>query len=107
LLIQPIVENALRHGLENKVIGGLLYIKSEMKSNMLIIHVIDNGCGIEENKIQEILSYDNKMSDNKVHIGIKNTHERIVNYSDKRYGITIKSRLGKYTKVTLHLPISY
>jgi len=106
LLIQPIVENAVRHGLENKEIEGLLYIKSKIDNNMLVVHVVDNGCGIPEEKIQEILSENHSIcSGNRIHIGIKNTHERIRNYYDERYGITIKSCLGKYTKVTLHLPI--
>ena len=106
LLIQPIVENAIKHGLADKEISAIIYIKTKIYDNNLYVYVIDNGCGISQKKIDNILSkYELIYKDNKIHVGIKNVNERIKILSDKEYGIMIKSSLGRYTKVTIKLPV--
>ena len=99
LLIQPIVENAIKHGLANKESHGILYIKIKVHDNALFVYVVDNGCGISKEKANQIYS------DSEFHLGIKNVDERIKILSNKQYGVTINSVLGRYTKVTLKYPI--
>jgi two-component system, sensor histidine kinase YesM len=106
LLIQPIVENAILHGLENKEQGGILCISSTVKDEKLRIVVFDNGCGIPKELIHSILDQDFHHPDNsKQHIGMNNVHQRIQLYYGNLYGIEIKSRENKYTKVVLILPL--
>ena len=108
LLIQPLVENAIQHGLEYRETGGVLCISSKIKEEALLIEVFDNGIGISEERIFDILEseHNSETDDKKTHIGIRNVHERIQLYYGRQYGVEIKSRIGKYTKVILKLPIA-
>jgi sensor histidine kinase YesM len=54
LMIQPLVENAVRHGLEPKVEGGTVYIKARRRNTSLILWVLDDGVGISKEKLEEI-----------------------------------------------------
>ncbi|MGB9686321.1 MAG: sensor histidine kinase [Rectinema subterraneum] len=54
LMIQPLVENAVRHGLEPKVEGGTVYIKARRRNTRLILWVLDDGVGISKEKLEEI-----------------------------------------------------
>ncbi|MCQ2591533.1 MAG: histidine kinase [Treponema sp.] len=107
LLIQPIVENSFSHGLEDRVSGGFIYIliNSEPKDNkqLLTIKVKDNGCGISDEKLEEI----NKKLQSKIpeeystSIGMINVQSRIKLYYGSEYGLTISSEPGEGTEVTM------
>lgn len=99
LMLQPLVENAIVHGIENKEDGrGRITIICEREESDIIFRVEDNGVGIAEAAVFSLLSQDSKG------YGLKNVHERAqILYGDS-YGLTIESSIGKGTKISLRLP---
>lgn len=105
LLIQPFVENAYVHGLESKESGGLIRIRVEVRSHLWIT-VEDNGCGMSEDKLEEVRRNLNDFDNlDKTHIGISNVNQRIRIQYGENYGVTIESRIGEGTRVTIKLPV--
>jgi len=101
LLIQPIVENSISHGLQEKEDIGHINIHIYKKDNVIYLVVEDDGCGIAEDKIKHLLMDKKQSGEN---IGIANVQRRIkLNYG-KEYGITIESKSGHYTKTTVKIP---
>lgn len=103
LILQPIVENSIVHGF-NEEEGGCLTIdiRAYKQSELLIIEIVDDGAGIEEdilNKIFESRSV-NKFST----VGLNNVNERIRLYFGDSYGIRITSKINKGTCVSVVLP---
>lgn len=114
LLLQPIVENAILHGLEEKESEGLIKItvfstkpdSQDYPSELLCIDVSDNGCGMEESKLLR-LSRDIEIRDSgrSKSIGLYNINQRIkLNYGAE-YGIKIDSVPDKGTTVHLNIPL--
>jgi len=106
LLIQPMVENAISHGLDDKEENGILEIDGFLEDNILVIRVFDNGCGIKPEDIGSILegTYNTDLQRKDSHIGIYNVNKRMQLYYGKEHGIEIKSREGFYTEVFLRFP---
>lgn len=105
--LQPIVENAIFHGIEPKGATGTITIHIfENESNDLQIDITDDGVGMDENMIQSLLSekHDNSKTKFFKKIGISNVNNRIRLEYGNRYGVSIKSEIGKYTTVTILLP---
>lgn len=93
LMLQPIVENALKHGLTDQCYKGKVIVKVLKNKEVLTIHIIDNGKGMDLTKgIPE-------------GIGMTNTRQRLKLYFGDKATIAISSRVGYYTKVTLSLPV--
>lgn len=104
LLIQPIVENAFVHGLEQKENGGVIDITVRMDTDM-IITVEDNGCGMTEEELEEIKrGLDDFAHLDRIHIGLCNVNQRIKLLYGDSYGIMISSTKNVGTTVTLRLP---
>ncbi|MBQ6589825.1 MAG: sensor histidine kinase [Butyrivibrio sp.] len=105
ITIQPIVENALYHGIKNRRGGGKITITGAENENGFAIHVRDNGAGMDENRLKEVRdSLLQDSSDKSAIYGLYNVNERIrLNFGDE-YGITIDSKLDKGTDVTIYLP---
>ncbi len=105
ITIQPIVENALYHGIKNRRGGGKITITGAENENGFAIHVRDNGAGMDENRLKEVRdSLLQESSDKSAIYGLYNVNERIrLNFGDE-YGITIDSKLDKGTDVTIYLP---
>lgn len=106
MLLQPIVENAIFHGLEPKRGNGGLYIGARREGDILILTVKDDGVGIEQSMLesmQEDLQSENV--DTSRHVGILNTNARIRLQYGKDYGVTLESCIGEGTAVTMRLPI--
>ncbi|BCJ95873.1 hypothetical protein acsn021_34420 [Anaerocolumna cellulosilytica] len=104
LIIQPIVENAFVHGLEEKEATGEIYIYIEEQEN-LMIHVIDNGLGIPEYKLEQLREDMNNMDElHKSNIGLSNVHQRIKLLYGEHYGLTITSKEQVGTSVSILLP---
>lgn len=106
LTLQPLVENAIHHGLELKKGVGHLFISSEILHDKIEISIEDNGVGIAPKKLIAIQSalYTGRFEDPN-HIGLTNVHHRIrLQYGDK-YGLRINSKLNVGTKVDLILPL--
>lgn len=100
LIIQPIVENAIKHGIFNSLEGGLVEITAEEKNQATEILVRDNGIGMEEELIKYLLS--SGKDSNK--IGIRNVNERLKNKYGEDYGLGIRSGIGQGTEVKILIP---
>lgn len=106
LILQPIIENSIIHGLYNKKESGVIMIKCTKDNSKIVFEVHDNGCGIQEEKLNELIDYINsKENDTKKSVGIKNVNQRIRFYFGNDYGISISSQVSKGTRVKLVVPI--
>jgi len=107
LLLQPIVENAVVHGLENIDSKGLIDISvSHNDFEELQITISDNGMGMkpeEFEKMQQKLKTPNLKLESS--IGVYNISERIRLHYGEEYGLHLESEYGKGTKVTIYLPV--
>ncbi|GMQ59037.1 sensor histidine kinase [Vallitalea sediminicola] len=103
LSLQPIVENYIVHGINLDASNNSITINSYFKNKDIYIEIKDNGCGIEENDLENIkLALENKIQPTS--IGIFNVHERLrIVYGDS-YGLKISSHKNIGTKVTIHIP---
>ena len=102
-LLQPIVENALNHGLRPAKREGLLKIKAFEQDNLIYIQVIDNGIGMSKESAAHLLS-EPSASVSGGGYGVYNVQQRIQVYYGKEYGLKIDSFAGKGTTVTMTLP---
>lgn len=107
LILQPIVENAIVHGIEKMVGSGIINISGAVSGNNIILKVTDNGLGINEDRIKTILSAPEHAGRTNGHtnIGLRNVDRRIKIYYGEEYGVQIQSREGRGTTVTLSFPI--
>ena len=71
LFLQPFVENAIVHGFKNYQDSGKIWISAEEEENDILFYVEDNGCGICEEDLKEVLNKERKS------IGVRNTNKRI------------------------------
>lgn len=111
LIVQPVVENALKHGLEEKVGRGKVLIRSFRTPKELIVEVMDDGVGmtIERLKAVNARIMGKCVADDRegtgTHIGLSNINYRIKMIYGDAYGLVISSAEGIGTTVTLHLGI--
>lgn len=105
LLIQPIVENAIIHGLEAKVEGGTIHIWAEIAGQSdFLIHVEDDGVGMTQEVQRQVLSGKREADyRKKSHIGIFNVHRRIQLFYGEKYGLEIRSAPGEGTCITMRI----
>lgn len=103
LIVQPIVENAVIHGLENKAEEGLITVVAREEGDMIKITIDDDGVGMNEDKVYHLSMALNDEMINR-NIGLKNVHQRIKIFYGDKYGLTIKSYLNMGTKVEIALP---
>ena len=107
-ILQPIIENALSHGLKAKRDKGIVTITVKQKEGSLYIQVEDNGIGMTESQLVALKEYIqvNEVSkiDKKKGIGIRNVNQRIKLACGNQYGITIKSKPDEGTCFTIKLP---
>ena len=105
LILQPIVENCIYHGIKKKRGTGKITIRAYRREQNLIIEVRDDGCGMPEEICRKILS-DEIESENisGSGIGVKNVNERIQLRFGKKYGLSYSSEEGVGTTVTYVLP---
>ncbi len=95
MLLQPIVENSIRHGLSSKVDGGTIRVRSKLAGGRLLISIEDDGVGIPEAKLARLYEQG---------IGVNNVNERLkVLYGDS-YRMWIESRAGEGTTTGIEVP---
>ena len=101
ITLQPIIENAIYHGIDRMVDEGKINIGIHQKGDTILFTVEDNGVGMTEEQCEEILHKD---ASDRVGIGIKNVNDRIKIYFGEEYGLTIQSELDEGTCVTISMP---
>ena len=105
LILQPIVENSIVHGLEVKEgIGHILIAISREGSDLLIL-VEDDGVGMEKEQLEALRSNMNRRNENGPHIGMQNVHQRIRLRYGENYGLELDSASGVGTRVKIRIPI--
>jgi two-component system, LytTR family, sensor kinase len=99
MLLQPLVENSIKHGLSSKVEGGSIFLRSRLSDSRLIVEVEDDGVGMAATQMAQMRSWPGSG------IGMANVSERLeVLYGDAAR-ITIDSQEGKGTMVRIRLPL--
>ena len=122
LLLQPLVENAIVHGLEKRSAGnGMLFIRSEIDGDMLIIRVEDNGVGIQEDRLNYIHNVLSEIQLNNFHniqlnkepvptgnlFGLVNVKSRLKLYYGELADLIIESEPNKGTVSTVRIPLNH
>lgn len=106
LLLQPIVENSIRHGLEGLESGGQIHIVIGRDDEDLLITVSDNGCGMSTEELKALREkLHSPSADSTVSIGMTNIERRIHLYYGKEYGLSVSSSPLAGTVVTIRLPL--
>ena len=99
LILQPLVENAIHHGIEEKTDGrGKITVRGWKEDNCVWFMVEDNGVGMEQEVADKILTMESKG------YGVRNVDERIRLCYGEKYAMKIESVVGKGTKMTIHFP---
>lgn len=109
LTLQPLIENAIHHGLRKKLSQGLITVHAKVEGALLQIDVIDNGTGISIKRLKEVKTKLSKHSEfdelnRTMGIGVTNVHRRIQLIFGIEFGLTISSILEEGTTVTMTLP---
>lgn len=105
-VLQPIVENSIYHGLmHSKRENGLIRIKLCRRGHRIDITVYDNGVGIDEDRINKILTNEHKSSGKSMGVALGNINKRIKLLFGRDYGLGISSKPGVCTLIQLTLPI--
>lgn len=101
LILQPIVENAVRHGVLPKIDGGKIIIRGILAEDRVLLIVEDDGVGIAPEAISKILEYNPERKN----IGISNVNSRLKNLYGNNYGLKIESIPGQFTRVNIPIPL--
>ncbi|MDW7672996.1 MAG: histidine kinase, partial [Bacillota bacterium] len=103
LCIQPLVENAVKHGLSPKIDGGTVKIVAKQEKQHLLVLVIDDGLGIPAYQLNQILTPGYGSGNG---VGLSNVDERLKGIYGKEYGIRVSSVEQKGTTVLIKIPLS-
>lgn len=108
-MLQPIIENAIEHGMVGKEFPWIIRIVARHQGKDMYIHVKDNGVGMDEKTLERVRKkiYAKKHAEEKdadFNIGLSNIHERIQLLFTNEYGMTVDSNEEEGTTVTLHIP---
>ncbi len=95
MMLQPIIENSIRHGLSSKVDGGVIRVRSSLSGNRLLIVVEDDGVGIAETKLATLFEQG---------IGVSNVNERLKVLFGPDYRMWIDSKPGEGTRTGIEIP---
>jgi two-component system LytT family sensor kinase len=95
MLLQPIVENSLKHGLAPKLEGGRIYLRTSNRDGRLHIEIVDNGVGISEEKLPHVYVEG---------IGLSNVRERLRVLYGADFRLEIESHEGRGTTIRIDVP---
>lgn len=106
MILQPIVENSINHGIEKKKQGGIVEIVGYKINDTLVIKIKDNGKGISKEKLSTIFDENKKQSKDTftTGIGINNVNKRLSYYYGEKYKLDINSQVNEGTTVKIKLP---
>ena len=101
ITLQPIIENAIYHGINGLVDDGLITVSVKSEGDDVLFTVEDNGSGMTEEQIKAVM---NKEQSDRAGIGVKNVDDRLKIYFGSAYGITIDSAPDEGTRVRIRMP---
>ncbi len=102
LILQPIVENAIHHGIEKMSDEGFIRITAALQEEQLVIKIADNGLGMTKQLMDQLLT--GSVRSRGSGVGVKNVNERIRLYYGKSFGLSFESELEEGTTVTITMP---
>jgi len=106
LIIQPIVENAVIHGIEGKEEGGTVTVRIVREGGAVRVDIADDGIGMDEERLAALTaSLDEREEEEQRRIGLRNVHQRLVLMYGPSSGLEIESKTGAGTRVTFRLPV--
>ncbi|HYZ84771.1 MAG TPA: histidine kinase [Bryobacteraceae bacterium] len=97
MVLQPLVENSIKHGLSRKLDGGMIRVRSRLQDGRLVLSVEDNGVGIPDAELAKLFEQG---------IGISNVNERLSVIYGNDYRMSIDSKLGQGTHTQIEIPAS-
>jgi two-component system LytT family sensor kinase len=100
MLLQPLVENSIKHGLEPRISGGTITLRSRLEAGTLVIEVEDDGVGIAPDRALRTGVLEQKGTG----IGMRNVRERLEVLYGENAVFEVTSRPGRGTLVTMHVP---
>jgi two-component system LytT family sensor kinase len=95
MLLQPIVENAIKHGLAPRLAGGQIHLRTHRRDGRLTIEIEDNGMGMSPERLLDVYGGG---------IGISNVHERLRLLYGDQFAMDIRSREGEGTQIRIEIP---
>jgi two-component system LytT family sensor kinase len=95
MILQPLVENSIKHGLSRKVGGGRILLRAERRLHSAFIEVADDGMGMTAERLGEALAGG---------IGLSNVNERLRVIYGEQYGLKLRSTPDEGTSVTMEIP---
>jgi len=95
MLLQPIIENAIKHGLAPRLEGGQIHLRARLQDGRLMIEIDDNGVGMSRERLNEVYGGG---------IGISNIHERLRLLYGDQFGMDIRSQPGEGTQIRIEIP---
>lgn len=104
LILQPIVENSIIHGLESKEGVGHIRIRARREKEDFLVIVEDDGIGISSEVLERIREGLNSRELNRPHIGVSNVHQRLRLKYGNGYGLVVESEEGCFTRVAVRIP---
>ncbi|QDH23692.1 sensor histidine kinase [Saccharibacillus brassicae] len=105
LIVQPLIENAIVHGLENKEAEGIVSLHAVRVGDEVLIDVIDNGAGMTPERLRQVEeSIRDKEENEESRIGLRNVHQRLIMTYGEECGLRISSELGKGTQIYFKIP---
>ena len=114
-MLQPIVENIIKHGFNEKTAEGYIEIQTEINNGRLVVSIGDDGQGMDEKRLLEVRAWLRATNQNKkefseqnqMGIGLKNIQERIQLLYGNQYGLQVFSEEEKGMTVTITIPLAY
>lgn len=104
LVLQPLIENAIYHGLKCKETKGILRVRGYQDGDRAVVDIIDDGVGMDEETLSHFYD-EHKVNYRSNGVGVYNVQKRLKLYYGDDYGITCKSRQGEGTVVTVTIPM--
>jgi two-component system sensor histidine kinase YesM len=106
LIIQPIVENAVIHGLEGKEEGGTVTLRIVRDGEAALVEVIDDGVGMDEDRLAALTASLGELEgEEQRRIGLRNVHQRLILMYGPSSGLRLESTSGAGTRVSFRLPV--
>lgn len=106
LLLQPLVENAIHHGIGNNPERGKIVLTGKSDNNDILLELSDNGAGIPPHVLEELDSHDQSGLPNHRHgVGLYNVNARLKLYFGEAYKLDIRCKPGEGTRITIRHPI--